>query len=43
MKNGQDFGVLVVGVEVEELDAGGATAGGADGLGVDADDRSRNG
>src|ERR1035437_9775560 len=45
---GLDFGVLggddygggyfVVGVEVEELDAGGAAAGGADGLGVDADD-----
>ena len=31
-------GDLVVGVEVEELDAGGGAAGGADGLGVDADD-----
>ena len=31
-------GYLVVGVEVEELDAGGAAAGGADALGVDADD-----
>ena len=31
-------GYLVVGVEIEELDAGGGTAGGADALGVDADD-----
>jgi len=31
-------GDFVVGVEVEELDAGGGAAGGADGLGVDADD-----
>src|SRR6185437_16707713 len=31
-------GDLVVGVEVEELDAGGGAAGGADGFGVDADD-----
>ena len=31
-------GYLVVGVEVEELDAHGGAAGGADGLGVDADD-----
>ena len=31
-------GDLVVGVEVEELDAGGGAAGGAHGLGVDADD-----
>ncbi len=29
---------LVVGVEVEEADVGGAAAGGADGHGVDADD-----
>jgi len=31
-------GYLVVGVEVEEADAGGAAAGAADALGVDADD-----
>ena len=31
-------GHLVVGVWVEAADAGGAAAGGADGLGVDADD-----
>src|ERR1700689_1436484 len=31
-------GDLVVGFEVEELDAGGGAAGGADGFGVDADD-----
>ena len=37
---GDDYGggYFVVGVEVEELDAGGAAAGFADGLGVDADD-----
>src|ERR1039458_6171606 len=31
-------GYFVIGVEVEELDAGGGAAGGADGFGVDADD-----
>ena len=31
-------GYFVVGVQVQELDAGGAAAGVADGLGVDADD-----
>jgi len=31
-------GYLVVGVEVEELDAHGGAAGGADGFGVNADD-----
>ncbi len=31
-------GYFVVGVEVEEADAGGAAAGAADALGVDADD-----
>ena len=37
---GDDYGggYFVVGVEVEELDAGGAAAGVADGLGVYADD-----
>src|ERR1039458_9022146 len=37
---GDDYGggYFVVGVEVEELDAGGGAAGGADGFGVDADD-----
>jgi hypothetical protein len=37
---GDDYccGYLVVGVEVEELDAGGVAAGGADGPGIDADD-----
>ena len=36
-------GYLVVGVEVEEADAGGAAAGAADALGVDADDLCRIG
>jgi hypothetical protein len=31
-------GYFVLGFEVEELDALGATAGGADGFGIDADD-----
>jgi len=35
---GRITGYLVVGVQVEEADAGGAAAGAADALGVDADD-----
>ena len=34
-------GYLVVGVEVEEFDAGGVAAGTADGFGVDADDLAK--
>ena len=36
--DGDGGGDFVVGVEVEEFDAGGGAAGGADGFGVDADD-----
>ena len=36
--DGHGGGYFVVGVEVEELDSGGGAAGGADGLGVDAND-----
>ena len=36
--DGHGGSYFVVLVEVEELDAGGAAAGGADALGVDADD-----
>ena len=36
--DGDGGGDFVVGVKVEEFDAGGGAAGGADGFGVDADD-----